>query len=230
MSTATGTAGGHNSGDLTPAERRPALIEAALPHIAFDGWTTTSLYQGARDMGLDPALVDLAFPGGIWDAIDFYLDDANRVMTEELVARDVDQMKIRDKITNAVLIRIDLADRHPEAVRRLLGLLLQPQNSGRMTRYLWQAADAMWRAAGDTSTDYNWYTKRAILSAVYSSTLLVWMADETPDRSETKAYLNRRIENVMQFEKTKAKVLKAGENRPSLTRFLGRLRYPRAQT
>ncbi|MBK5921492.1 hypothetical protein CCR80_10670 [Rhodothalassium salexigens] len=220
---------GDNSGDITPEERRGALLAAAMEHFAFDGWTMDSVYRGARDLGLDPALADLAFPEGLWDVVDFCLSETDRVMTEELTARGVDTMKVREKITTAVLVRLEHAQKQREAMRRLVGLLSQPVHASRMSRYTWRAADAMWRAAGDTSTDYNWYTKRTILSGVYASTVLVWMGDDTPDLDETRAFLARRIENVMQFEKTKAKVLSLGENRPSLTRFLGRLRYPGAR-
>jgi ubiquinone biosynthesis protein COQ9 len=110
--------------------------------------------------------------------------------------------------------------------RRALALLAQPQHAALSARLLWQAADAMWRAAGDTATDYNHYTKRAILSAIYSATLLHWTQDDSADFADTRAFIERRIDGVMRFEKTKAKLIGLGDKLPDPARFLGRLRYP----
>ena len=112
-------------------------------------------------------------------------------------------------------------------MRRALAIGSMPQNVRASLRGAWQSADIMWRLAGDTATDYNHYTKRAILSSLYSATLLVWLDDESEDKAETRAFLDRRIENVMQFEKAKAQWLGSGEReRFSPARMLGRLRYP----
>jgi ubiquinone biosynthesis protein COQ9 len=135
-------------------------------------------------------------------------------------------MKVRERIRTAVLTRLDQAEPHREAVRRAAAILAQPQNAARAARTLWRTVDAIWRACGDTSTDYNFYTKRAILAGVYSVTLLVWLSDESEGRATTHAFLDRRIAGIMSFEKTKARVLGLGEGWPSLVRFLGRLRYP----
>lgn len=215
----------HNQ-DRTAQEWRDDLLIAALAHVPFDGWTATALSRGARDLRIDPGMAKLAFPGGAIDAIGHFARWADSRMLSELERRGIAQMKIRDKITTAIRVRLELLTPHREAVGRALAVLALPQNAGRAGRSLWRTADAMWRAAGDTATDYNHYTKRAILSGVYSATLTAWLGDGSADLSRTWAFLDRRIAGVMQFEKTKAQLLKTTEGLPSLTRFLGRLRYP----
>jgi len=212
--------------DRAPEERRGELLEAMLAHVPFDGWTQACLERAAADLGLEAAYARLVFPGGPIEALEYWMDRADAAMTDELARRGVESMRIRDRITVAVRVRLELAAPHREAVRRAIGVLSLPQHAELAATSLWRTADAMWRAAGDTSTDYNYYTKRAILSGVYSSTLLAWMADDSEDFAETWAFLDRRIENVMQFEKVKGRLLKERGSRPSLTRFLGRLRYP----
>jgi len=212
--------------DRAPDERRGELLEAMLAHVPFDGWTDKALVRGADDLGLDAAFVKLVFPGGPMEALEYWMDRADAAMVDELARRGVRDMRIRDRIATAVRVRLEQAAPHREAVRRAAGILALPQNTELAATGLWRTADAMWRAAGDTSTDYNYYTKRAILSGVYSSTLLAWMADDSEGFAETWAFLDRRIENVMQFEKVKGRLLKERESWPSLTRFLGRLRYP----
>lgn len=212
--------------DRAPLERRGELLDAMLAHVAFDGWTRTSLERGAADLGLEAAYARLVFPGGPMEALEYWMDRADAAMTDELARRGIETMRIRERIALAVRVRLEQAMPHREAVRRAVGALSLPQHAELAATSLWRTADAMWRAAGDTSTDYNYYTKRAILSGVYSATLLAWLADESEEFAETWAFLDRRIENVMQFEKVKGRVLKGRESWPSLTRFLGRLRYP----
>ena len=212
--------------DQAPEERRGDLLEAMLTHVAFDGWTQTALLRGAADLGLEAGYARLVFPGGAVEALKYWMDRADAAMVEELERRGIATMRIRDRIALAVRVRLEQAAPHREAVRRAVGVLSLPHHGEFAATSLWRTADAMWRAAGDTSTDYNYYTKRAILSGVYSSTLLAWLGDESEGFEETWAFLDRRIENVMQFEKVKGRLLKGRESRPSLTRFLGRLRYP----
>jgi ubiquinone biosynthesis protein COQ9 len=135
-------------------------------------------------------------------------------------------MKIRERITALVEARIDAVIPNLEALRRAAQILAQPQNLIRAAKLGWRAADVMWRAAGDTATDYNHYTKRALLSGVYGSTVTVLLADDSENHADTRAFLRRRIDNVMQFEKAKARFSHSAPDRLSLARFLGRLRYP----
>ena len=212
--------------DLTLDELRPLLVEAMLKHVPFDGWSERAAEAAGADLGLPPGRARITFPDGPADMVAAYIDFADARMERALAGRDLPSMKIRERITTAVRTRLEQASFEREAVRRALGVFGQPQNLGRSARTLWHTADAMWRAAGDTATDYNHYTKRLILGGVYASTLLIWLDDESEGLADTWAFLARRIDNVMQFEKTKAQLLGGGDYMPSLSRFLGRLRYP----
>lgn len=214
--------------DKTPLELRDDLIKATLPHVPFDGWSMTALDAAARDLGVDTGVARLAFPGGEADLVEGYLDYELQEFEAELQKRGLDNMKIREKITTAVRLRLELAEPHKEVSLRTARFLSSPRHSALAARHLWRTVDVMWRAAGDDATDFNHYSKRAILSAVYSSTFLYWLSDNSEGHQDTWAFLDRRISDVMQIEKFKARFRKANANRPKLTRFLGRLRYPAA--
>ena len=203
--------------DPTLDELRPRLAAAMVPHVAFDGWSAVALLAGARDAGIDADLARLALPTPT-AMVEAYLAWADTRMIDALAALDLPAMKIRARIRTAVATRLRLADDERETVRRTLGVLaLSP---GLAARSVWRTTDAMWRAAGDTATDFNHYSKRLTLGAVYSSTLLAWL----DDYEGWEAFLDRRIDGVMAFEKAKARV--SGLPFPSPARFLGRLRYP----
>lgn len=177
------------------------ILNAALPHIAFDGWTQGTLTRAAESAGLTAFDAKRAFPGGALDAVNHFTRRADSRMLAAL--GDMTGMKIRDKIAHAVMTRLRQQLPHREAVRRALALYTLHPADG--LKSLYATTDAMWRAAGDTATDWNFYTKRLLLSGVYSSTLYVWLDDTTDGLAATEAFLRRRIENVMQIEKFKAK-------------------------
>lgn len=212
--------------EMTLDELRPILVEAMLQHVPFDGWSDKAAEAAGADLGLPPGRARIAFPGGAADMVAAYIEFADARMEASLAALDLPSRKIRDRITLAVRTRLEQATFEREAVRRALGVFGQPQNLARSARTLWRTADAMWRAAGDTATDYNHYSKRLILGGVYASTLLVWLDDESEGFADSWAFLDRRINNVMTFEKNKAQLLGGDRQLPSLSRFLGRLRYP----
>jgi ubiquinone biosynthesis protein COQ9 len=135
-------------------------------------------------------------------------------------------MKVRDRIRSMILYRLEVTTPAREAVRKALAILAMPQNLGLGLRTGWRSADVMWRLAGDTATDYNHYTKRLTLSGVYTTTLLAWLDDESEGFADTAAFLDRRLGDVLKFEKWKAEWRGNAIRRPSLARFLGRLRYP----
>ncbi len=208
--------------DDTPlAELAPRLVAAMLRHVPFDGWSSKALASAAQDLGIDPDIAAMALPDAAamltcWTGL------VNAGMAAAMASAN--NLKIRDRIRMALVTRLEHGDR--EVTRRALALLSQPQHAALSARLLWQAADAMWRAAGDTATDYNHYTKRAILSAIYSATLLHWTQDDSEDFASTRAFIDRRIDGVMRFEKAKAKLTGMGANLPDPARILGRLRYP----
>lgn len=215
-------------GDLTLDELRPVLVDALLNHVPFDGWTQAALSRAAEDLGIPADRASLVFPGGGIDMVDAFIARLDEQMTAQLDALGLPLMKIRDRIRTAVRVRLELSASHREAIRRAVSTLAMPQNTARLAQILWRTADSMWRAAGDTATDYNYYTKRITLGGIYSSTLLVWLDDQSEGLADTWGFLDRRIDGVMRFEKSKAQVQKLCANRPSLSRFLGRLRYPAA--
>ncbi len=177
---------------------RDTILEKALPHVAFDGWTLTALIAGARDSGLGPARAELAFPGGGIEAVKHFSEWLDRRMLDVLAKRDLKSMKIRERIAAAVMARLDLALPHREATRRSLAVLAMPQNAPVALGLLYRTVDAMWQAAGDVSTDFNFYTKRGLLAGVLSATTLYWMNDGSDGQADTRAFLDRRISEVMQ--------------------------------
>lgn len=212
--------------ELTPEELRVPLLDAVLAHVPFDGWTSKAVENAAADILVSNEMAELAFPNGAIEMLEVHLDNANRLLADKLATLDLPSMKIRDRITLAVRTRLEQNADTRETVRRGLFTLALPQNLALGSKALWNSADTMWRAAGDTSTDHNWYTKRATLSAVYSAVLLFWLNDDSDGFADTWAFLDRRIEDVMKIETAKYKMRQTTANFPSLSNFLGRLRYP----
>lgn len=216
-----------NLADLTLDELRPRLVEAMLPHVPFDGWTRTAVEAAASDLGLNPAIAGIAFPGGRFQMVDSYIALADAKMAAALDTPEFRARKVREKITAAIRTRLEQAASHREAVRRATAFLALPLNAPRSLRLGWRTADAIWRAAGDTSTDFNHYSKRTLAAGVYASTLLYWLNDDSEDFADTWAFLDRRIADVMRIEKAKARFATPSDGeRLSPARFLGRLRYP----
>ncbi|MGX1198850.1 COQ9 family protein [Parvibaculum sp. MBR-TMA-1.3b-4.2] len=207
-------------------KNRAAILKAALPHVAFDGWTPAVMRQAAQEAGIGHEAMRVAFPGGVNDLIDYFLADGDRRMAETLAGRGLDNMKIREKVTLAVRSRIEADADHREALRRAVSYAALPVAGALGPRSLYRTVDAIWRAVGDTSADFNFYTKRAILAAVYSAVTLHWLGDETEDFSSTWAFLDRRIEDVMRIEKAKAGLRGFAEKLPDPVGLMGRLRYP----
>lgn len=199
-------------------EIRDRLIEAAVTHVPFDGWTHTALRRAADDLGVDRADADALFPGVARDMIAWHSKLADRRMMAALEDIDLEGMKIRERIATAVMTRLEQNAQDREAVRRGLTILSKPQNAGLALQLLYRTVDDMWFAAGDRSTDWNFYSKRMLLSGVYSSTLLCWLNDSSEDFAETRAFLDRRIENVMQVPKVKAHVAKVADFLPARLR------------
>lgn len=209
----------------SPLEKiRERIALAVGENAVFDGWTGKAVDSAAAQIGVEPAQARLAFPKAQPAMIDAYIQAVDREMIKRLTPQKLAKMKIREKIRSLVWARLEIMGPAREAVRTGLAILAMPQNVPLGMRIGWRTADTMWRAAGDTSTDYNHYTKRLTLGAVYGSTLLAWLDDNSEGWSETAAFLDRRIDNVMQFEKWKAQW--RGQEHFSVSRFLGRLRYP----
>lgn len=213
--------------DMTLDEIRAAIAPILPRHAAFDGWRAKAVDMAATEGGIDADVAQLAFSGSAMDMIDAWFASIDTRMIEALPAATLAAQSIRQRITTLVEKRLTLLARDREALRRAMAVMAMPQNAARAARLGWRAADVMWRAAGDSATDSNHYSKRATLAAVYAATLLVFVDDESDDWTETRAFLARRIDGVMRFERAKArwKGIGGGE-RLSLARFVGRLRYP----
>lgn len=212
--------------DLTLDEIRALLAPGIAANAAFDGWSDAARDMAAQADGIDTDIAALAFKDGPVDMIDAWFAHIDGVMLTAVPPERLATMKIREKITVLVEARLDATSIDRESLRRALAILALPQNLAKTTRLGWRTIDTIWRAAGDVATDYNYYTKRTILLGVYASTITVFLDDESEGLAETRAFLGRRINGIMQFEKAKAGFLKRTEHGFSLSRFVGRLRYP----
>jgi len=182
-----------------------ALLDAALMHVPFDGWTELTFHAACQDTGVDEVLARAIFPRGAVDLALAYHARGDALMLQRLNSEDLTGLRFRDKIAAAVRFRLEVVD-DKEAVRRGTTMLTLPQYAGDGVKAIWGTVDAIWTALGDGSDDINWYTKRASLSAVYSATVLFWLGDDSLENQATWDFLDRRIDNVMQFEKLKAQV------------------------
>ena len=204
---------------------RQRLALAVGEHAVFDGWSRAAVDAAADQLGVDRAQARLAMPRAQADMVDAYIQAVDRALVEHFTPKRLARMKIREKIRALVWKRLEVMGPAREAVRRGIAILAMPHNLPLGMRIGWRTADLMWRIAGDTSTDFNHYTKRITLGGVYASTLLAWIDDDSEEWSDTAAFLDRRIDDVMKIEKWKAEWRGSGQHL-SLSRFLGRLRYP----
>jgi ubiquinone biosynthesis protein COQ9 len=212
--------------DPTPLEAlRRRLALPVGENAVFDGWSRAAIDAAADGLGIDRDQARLAMPKTQAGMIDTYIQGVDRALEGHFTTDRLASMKIREKIRSLVWRRFEIMEPAREAVRRGIAILAMPQNLPLAMRIGWRSADVMWRLAGDTSTDYNHYTKRLLLGGVYTSSMFVWLDDNSEGRSETGAFLDRRIDDVMKIEKAKAQWRGSGEHL-SLSRFLGRLRYP----
>ncbi len=209
---------------LEQLRRRLAL--AVGENAVFDGWARQAVDSAAGQLGVDPVQARLAMPKSQAGMIDTYIQEVDRGLEAYFTPERMGALKIREKIRALIWRRFEIMAPAREAIRRALAILAMPQNLPLALRISWRTADHMWRIAGDTSTDFNHYTKRMTLGAVYASSLLVWLDDQSEGWTETAAFLDRRIEDVMKIEKLKAEWRGSSDHRLSLSRFLGRLRYP----
>jgi ubiquinone biosynthesis protein COQ9 len=202
------------------AALREAVLLSALPHAAFDGFTDSVLDKAGKDAGISKSEVSRLFEGGPMALVEFYSAWADAQMEKTLGAMDIQAMRIRVRIAAAVKARFAALKPHKEAARRAAAMLSLPMHAATGARLVYQTVDAMWRAVGDTSTDFNFYTKRATLAGVYGATAVRWFTDDSEDEKATDEFLAARIENVMQFEKFKAKASEALSNFPAFADWL----------
>ncbi|MES3091244.1 COQ9 family protein [Sphingomonas aerolata] len=212
--------------DLTLDEIRSLLAPGIAANAAFDGWSDAARDMAADAAGIDRDVAALAFEEGPVDMIDAWFADIDVAMLASLPPERLSTMKIRARIAALVEARLQATAADRESLRRALAILALPQNLTKAGRLGWRTVDTIWRAAGDVATDYNHYTKRTILLGVYAATVTVFLDDDSDGFAETRAFLSRRIDGIMRFETAKSGFLKRTEHGFSLSRFVGRLRYP----
>lgn len=207
------------------------LLDAALPHVVFDGWTADAFNAAIAETGAEPALAKALCPRGAVDLAKAFHQRGDAQMVQGLAAADMASLRFRDRIALAVKLRLQAVADHKEEVRRGSTLFALPHLAGEGAKLLWGTADAIWTALGDSSDDFNWYSKRATLSGVYGATVLFWLGDDSEGAEATWAFLDRRIEDVMRIESAKKTV----RNSPVLSRLmagpnwvLGQVKAPNA--
>jgi len=209
-------------------QAKDAILLAALPHVVFDGWTQAVIERGAQDAGYDSFAAIRAFPGGPAELVEHFADWADRQMLDALSVHDLAAMRTRDRVALAVRTRLELLAPHQEAVRRSLSFLALPQNAPQAARQVYNTVDRIWLAAGDTATDFNFYTKRGLLAGVVGATTLYWLNDSSDGHADSWDFLDRRIDDVMRIGRTVGRVLAFDASLlrwfPSPNRFMRALR------
>jgi ubiquinone biosynthesis protein COQ9 len=183
---------------------RAAILTVALTHVPFDGWTDAVLAQAASEVGHMAETALRVFPGGPAEAIAFWSESADRAMLAALETPEFAALRTREKVARAVRVRLEALAAHKEALRRALGFLALPLNAHRAPGLVWRTVDAIWYAAGDRATDFNYYTKRGLLLGVYSASVLYWLDDRSEGHEATWRFLDRRIADVMAVPKALA--------------------------
>ena len=212
---------------MTDEDVKAKLLDVAKLHVPFDGWSEATFHAAAEEAGIEPGLARAVCPRGAVDLSLAYHEEGDQEMLRRLEEADLSEMRFRDKVAHAVRLRLEAGDK--ELVRRGMTFFALPHRASDGAQALWRTCDRIWTALGDTSDDVNWYTKRATLSGVNGSTVLFWLGDDSDGQERTWAFLDRRIDDVMQFEKVKAQArdnrLVAGLMQGPLA-FLGRIKAP----
>lgn len=209
------------SGHFTVA--RTAILQAALPHAPFDGWSERLLARSIRESGVDAGVALLAFPAGPMDLVEFFWSRTDAELGAAIAARALHNSHVSQRIAISLQLLIELLRPNREAVRRALALQALPHNAPAAAACLYHTVDTIWRAVGDTSTDFNFYTKRAILAAVVAATVTHWLGEDGDDMQAIGGFIDRRIGDIMAFEKIKARARGLTQSLPSPARILGRL-------
>jgi ubiquinone biosynthesis protein COQ9 len=209
--------------DFVAAKDR--LLEAALPNVLFDGWSLVALRAGAQALELPEAEIVRLFPDGGREAA-LWLDDwADRRMLEALQAIDLPSLKIRERVATAVRARLVALEPHREAVRQAISLKASPWGAAKAAEIVYRTVDAIWYAAGDNATDFNFYTKRALLAAAYGPTVLYWLNDSSEGSADTFAFLDRRLSEILQIPKLTQGLKRAARHLAGPFQFLRQARH-----
>ena len=231
MSRPKKTASGAKRKRARPIDPKDTILATALVHVPFEGFTESVLARAADKAGVSRQELRRLFPDGPLSLVEAFSQWADAEMVGELARKDLASLKIRERITLAVKTRVAVLVSYKEAARRAAAFLTLPPHAATGVRLLYRTVDSVWRAVGDTSTDFNFYTKRAILAAVYSATLVRWFSDTSVGQTDTDEFLRNRIDDVMAFEKFKGLVRERIGTLPSLADIFNpdRAHYPKAK-
>jgi ubiquinone biosynthesis protein COQ9 len=188
---------------------RQRLVLAALDHVPFDGWSDRALSHAAADLGLDAAAPARLFPHGVSSAVECFTALADGMMVRDIAAQNLSDLGVRERIISGIRLRLERWGPHKESVRRALAVYALPQNMPSAAHATWTTVDMLWKAIGDRSADFSWYSKRASLAAIYSATLLYWLDDQSEDHAETWSFLSRRVDDVVKTIQFRQKAGKA---------------------
>lgn len=195
-----------NAGGVSMKTKQNHILTEALKLVPFDGWTDAMLEQATLKAGYEAGYARIAFPDGVGEVVNYYLRDLDAKMLEKLAKKDTGKLKIREKIALAVKTRLELAEPHKGVIRKTLAFYALPHHLPQSMPAVWETVDAIWHFAGDKSADFNYYTKRLLLTGVYTSTLLYWLNDTSPSHKNSWDFLNQRIDNALQIGKLKGEM------------------------
>jgi ubiquinone biosynthesis protein COQ9 len=185
---------------------RHELVLAALDHVPFDGWSDRALAHAAAELGYDASAPARLFPHGVSSAVECFAALADSLMVRDIAAQNLSELGVRERIISGIRLRLERWSPHKESVRRALAVYALPQNIASGVHATWSTVDLLWKAIGDRSADFSWYSKRASLAAVYSATLLYWLDDQSEDHAETWSFLSRRVDDVIKAIQTRQKI------------------------
>ena len=200
--------------------QRHALIEAMLPDVAFDGWSRATLRAAARRIGMPTAEALVLFADGPAEFVACFSRWADRRMLDRLEGLPVDNLRVAERVALAVNIRLEIVEPWREAVRHALAVLALPQHALLGLRLVYETVDAIWYAAGDSATDFSFYTKRATLAGIYTATVLYWLEDRSPGFADTRAFLDRRLADVARIGAARQRLENALDRLPNPFRLL----------
>ena len=178
---------------------RDAILPHALAATSEHGFSEAALKTAAQRAGVNAAELKAAFPQGGASLVEAFSRWADEQMAERM--RSDTSERTRERVSHAVKARLEALTPYKDAARRAAAFLALPQNAALAASLMMRSVDLMWRAAGDRSSDFSYYTKRALLGGVYGATLLHWLSDSSEEHADSWTFLDSRIDDVMQIEK-----------------------------
>ncbi len=189
------------------------LLDIFLKNASFNGWNNQTLEKSAQQCGFNKGYLSLLFPNQIKDLTSFFYNKKN----DELISlykekSNLITAKTTERIIYLIELKFSLYNPIREAIRSLFSYNILPQNLFSAQKALWNICDLIWFLANDKSTDFNYYTKRGLLAYVYSTTMLFWLDDTSPNFEQTKLFIRKQINKVLKVGKTKSEIVERTKN------------------